>query len=315
MRTAFIRALLDLADKDKSVFLLVGDMGYSVVEPFAEKYPERFLNVGVAEQNMIGVAAGLALSGKTVFVYSLGNFPTFRCLEQIRLDLCYHEANVKIVAVGGGVTYGTHGITHQATEDLAVLRALPNMTVVAPGDPVEAGLATKAAGAYKGPVYIRLGKRGETVVHQQVPEFVLGKGIILRQGKDISLIATGNMLATAIDAADLLSAGGIEAQVISMHTVEPLDQELIYKTARETKIIVTIEEHGPRGGLYGAVAEVLAKAPQCQVILTGLNLGNHSWKEIGSQKYLCHLAGLDKSGIVATVKRVMGKALPMDEQK
>src|SRR5712691_3932084 len=155
MRNAFFRALYALAERDERIHLVVGDLGFGVVEPFAERFPERFLNVGVAEQNMTGVEAGLALCGAVVFTYSIGNFPTLRCLEQIRNDICYHEANVKVVSVGGGFSYGSLGMSHHATEDLAIMRALPGMVVVAPGDPIEAACATRAVAAYDGPCYLR----------------------------------------------------------------------------------------------------------------------------------------------------------------
>src|SRR2546427_13117639 len=175
MRAAFFRTVLALAERDERVMLVVGDLGFGVVEPFASRFPARFLNVGVAEQNMTGIAAGLALSGKIVFTYSIANFATLRCLEQIRNDVCYHNANVKVVAVGGGLAYGALGSTHHATEDLAILRALPGLVVIAPGDPVEAELATHAVVEYQGPCYLRLGKAGEPIVHPARPKFRLGE--------------------------------------------------------------------------------------------------------------------------------------------
>jgi len=182
MRTAFIKTLCELAEQDERIWLLCGDLGYSVLEGFSSRFPNRFVNVGVAEQNMTGIAAGLALSGKVVFIYSIANFPVMRCLEQIRNDVCYHNLNVKIVTVGGGLTYGSLGYTHHGVEDIAVMRVLPNMTVIAPGDPVEARLATQAILNTPGPCYLRLGKAGEPVVHQIEPEFQVGKAISLQLG-------------------------------------------------------------------------------------------------------------------------------------
>src|SRR5437879_9322206 len=196
MRTAFIQTLNELADRDPRVCLVVGDLGFSVIEEFATKPPDQFGNAGVAEQNMIGLAAGMALTGKIVFTYSIGNFGTLRCLEQIRNDVCYHRANVKVVAVGGGLAYGNLGVTHHASEDVAIMRALPNMTVVTPGDPVEARLATRAVVAHGGPCYLRRGKTGEPVVHAEEPAFELGRAITMREGSDLTLIASGGMLAT-----------------------------------------------------------------------------------------------------------------------
>lgn len=260
MRTAFIATLCDLAKKDNNIFLLNGDLGFSVLEPFIEAFPNRSLNMGVAEANMIGVAAGLALSGKTVFVYSIIPFVTARVFEQIRNDIALQKANVKIVGVGSGLTYGQLGPTHHSIEDIALMRALPNMTVVAPGDPKETEEATKALAKIKGPAYLRIGKKGEPMIHTKKPAFRLGKGIIARTGTDLTLIAAGNMLATAITTADELEKGGKRVSVISLHTIKPLDAPLIKKAARDTPAIFTLEEHSIIGGLGSAVAEVLAES-------------------------------------------------------
>src|SRR5207302_2491203 len=203
-RTAFFKTLLEMAEHDDRVTLVVGDLGFGVVESFAQRFPNRFVNVGVAEQNMTGIAAGMALSGKVVFTYSIANFPILRCLEQIRNDVCYHNANVKIVAVGGGLAYGSLGSTHHATEDLAIMRALPRMVVVAPGDPTEAEAATQAVAAHAGPCYLRLGRAGESKVHRGEIDFQLGKAIQLRDGKDLTLISTGGLLETAVQVAESL---------------------------------------------------------------------------------------------------------------
>jgi len=207
------------------------------------------VNAGVAEQDMTGIAAGLALCGKIVFTYSIANFPTLRCFEQIRNDVCYHNANVKVVSVGGGLAYGALGVTHHATEDIAVMRTLPNMTVVAPGDAFEAELATRALVAQQGPAYLRLGRSGEPRVHWDGLDFQLGKSVRLTEGSDITLIATGTMLYTAVQVAERLSQDGIQARVLSMHTVKPLDAEAVHAAASETAAIVTIEEHSILGGL------------------------------------------------------------------
>src|SRR5580704_16656925 len=177
MRGAFFDALLTLAERDHRINLIVGDLGFGVVETFAQRFPDRFLNAGIAEQNMTGIAAGMALSGRIVFTYSIANFPILRCLEQVRNDVCYHNANVKIVAVGGGLAYGSLGSTHHATEDLAIMRALPRMVVVAPGDTMEAEAATEAIALHPGPCYLRLGRAGEASVHQEKIRIQLGKAI------------------------------------------------------------------------------------------------------------------------------------------
>ncbi len=310
MRTAFIEALCELAARDPRVWLITGDLGFSVLERFAQQFPDRFVNAGVAEQNMTGVAAGLALSDCVVFTYSIANFPTLRCLEQIRNDVCYHRANVKIVAVGGGFTYASSGYTHHGLEDLSILSSLPEMTVVAPGDPHEARLATAAIAQREGPCYLRLGKAGEPVVHAAPPPFELGRAIRVREGDDATLISTGGMLKQAVDAREALLAQGIRARVLSMHTVKPLDELAILEAARETEAIVTLEEHNCHGGLGSAVADVLATAG------TGVPFGkiavpDRFWHVAGSQAHFRGLAG-DPAELVV---RLLKDRLPLSESR
>ena len=305
MRTAFFRALLDMAEHDERINLVVGELGFGVVEPFAERFPERFLNAGVAEQNMTGIASGMALSGKVVFTYSIANFPTLRCLEQIRNDVCYHRANVIIVAVGGGLAYGALGMTHHATEDLAIMRALPEMMVVAPADPIEAAEATRAVVSQAGPCYLRLGRAGEPAVHQSGIEFQLGKAIPLRSGGDITLISTGGLLETALKVADRLEDDGVRARVLSMHTVKPLDTEAVLAAARETQAIVTLEEHSVVGGLGGAVAEVLAESDELHVRFKRLGIPSGFCSYVGSQEYLRGVCGLSEEGILRSLKQIL----------
>ena len=307
MRAAFVRSLIDSARADNRLFLLVGDVGYSLVEPFAQEFPGRFINVGIAEQNMIGIATGLALCGKIVFVYSLANFPTLRCLEHIRNDVCYHNANVKVVAGGGGLTYGALGATHHATEDLAIMRALPNMTVIAPGDPVEAALATRAIAARPGPGYLRLSRTGDPVIHQTPPNFQIGKAIVVRNGSDVTLIATGGILRNAMQAAEKLVQQGIQARVLSMHTLKPLDTDSVLTAARETHAIITIEEHSIIGGLGSAVAEVLAELGNSHIIFKRLGINDSFYSQVGSQAYLQRLYSLSVEGIVEKSFDLLGK--------
>jgi transketolase len=275
---------------------LCGDLGYSVLEGFSSRFPNRFVNVGVAEQNMTGIAAGLALSGKVVFIYSIANFPVMRCLEQIRNDVCYHNLNVKIVTVGGGLTYGSLGYTHHGVEDIAVMRVLPNMTVIAPGDPVEARLATQAILNTPGPCYLRLGKAGEPVVHQIEPEFQVGKAISLQLGSDLTLISTGGMLQSVVLAAEKLASQGYSVQVLSMPTVYPLDEPAIVQATKQTGKIITVEEHG-LGGLGSAVAEVLALGG-IPVKFRPLRLPREAMKVAGSQTVLRSSQGLSIERIV-----------------
>lgn len=308
MRGAFFSALLELAEKDERVNLVVGDLGFGVVEEFARRFPKRFLNAGVAEQNMTGIAAGMALSGKTVFTYSIANFPILRCLEQVRNDVCYHKANVKIVAVGGGLAYGALGATHHATEDLAILRSLPQMVVVAPGDPVETEAATRAVTAYAGPCYLRLGRAGEAIVHRAQIDFVIGKAIVMREGKDATLISTGGMLGTAMQVADLLSDTGVQTRLLSMHTVRPLDTAAIESAVFETGAVFTLEEHSVVGGLGGAVAEFLAENCEAPVVFKRFGLPSEFSCFVGSQEYMRARHGLSAEAVALGIRAKLEKA-------
>ena len=308
MRTAFFKTLMELAGQDPRVNLVVGDLGFGLVEPFVAKFPDQFLNAGVAEQNMTGVAAGMALSGKVVFTYSIANFPVIRCLEQIRNDVCYHRASVKIVSVGGGLCYGALGSTHHATEDLAIMRSLPEMTVVAPGDPWETEMATRALIARSGPAYLRLGRAGEPAVHQGTPEFKLGKAIQVQDGRDLSLISTGGMLQTAVEVAARLALEGLSTRVLSMHTLRPFDVESVLKAKAETKAVATLEEHSITGGLGSAVAEVLADSGSgCP--FTRIGLPSAFCREVGSQDYLRQLYGLSVEGVLQSLQSDLGIAV------
>jgi len=305
MRTAFFKTLLEMAEHDDRVTLVVGDLGFGVVESFAQRFPKRFVNVGVAEQNMTGIAVGMALSGKIVFTYSIANFPTLRCLEQIRNDVCYHNANVKVVAVGGGFVYGSLGMTHHATEDLAIFRALPGMIVVAPGDPLETELATRAIVSHRGPCYLRLGRAGEPKVHSGPVSFQLGKAITVRDGTDLTLITTGGLLSIGSHVVERLAGDGIHARLLSMHTLKPLDAEAILSAAQETGAIVTLEEHSIIGGLGSAVAEVLAENCEGRVRFKRLGLPSIFSSHVGTQEYLQTMYGLDADGVLESLKPIL----------
>jgi transketolase len=301
MRTAFIKELFELAKLDERIVLIVGDLGFGVVTPFMEQLPRQFLNAGVAEQNMTGMAVGMALSGKITLTYSIANFPTLRCLEQVRNDICYHNANVKVVSVGGGFTYGAMGATHHAIEDLAVMRAIPGLVIVAPGDPIEARAATRAIIAHQGPCYVRLGKAGEPVIHSTAIDFELGKAICMREGQDATLISIGGILQNAVRAAERLAQEGIETRLLSMHTLKPLDIEAVLAAARETQAIFTIEEHSILGGLGTAVAEVLAEAEGIKAPLKRIGVPPAFSPHIGSQEYMQQCHGLTDEAITKTV--------------
>ncbi len=303
MRTAFINTLCELASQDPRIWLLSGDLGYSVLERFFARFPTRYVNVGVAEQNLTGVAAGVASCGHIVFTYSIANFPTIRCLEQIRNDVCYHELPVKIVAVGGGFAYGPQGYTHHGLEDLAVMRALPNMTVLAPGDPVETALATRALVNWPGPCYLRLGKARETVVHQNPPDFAIGRALRLREGRDVTLISTGATLAYTMETAGRLATQHrIEARVVSMPTLKPLDTAAVAAAAHETGGVVTVEEHSIIGGLGSAVAEVLAELAGAHGPFARFGSPDQIRERIGSQAYLRDQDGTLLDLVLVTLK-------------
>jgi transketolase len=305
MRTSFIKTLDDLASCDKRIILLTGDLGFTVFENFKEAHPGQFLNAGVAEQNMVGVAAGLALSGKIVFAYSIAPFVTLRCIEHLKIDVCFHNLNVNIVGVGGGFGYGIDGTTHHATEDIAIMRSLPNMTVVCPGDPYEVGLCVRAASLSPGPFYIRLGKAGEPAVHATSPKgFEIGKAIVLKNGQDVSLFSSGNMLETAAAAAKILEQKGISVRLISMHTVKPLDTDAVLSAARETRAVFTLEEHSIIGGLGGATAEVLAEYSSLAPLKI-LGAADQFADCSGSQKYHRHKHGLTPESVAIAVERFL----------
>jgi transketolase len=307
MRNTFLNTLFELAKRDPRIVFMTGDLGFSVVEPYMEQLPRQFVNAGVAEQNMTGMAAGMALSGKIVFTYSIANFPTLRCLEQIRNDVCYHDANVKVVSVGGGFAYGSMGATHHATEDLAIMRMLPNMVVLAPGDPCETEAATRALVNYPGPCYFRLGKAGEPIVHDSPITFEIGKAIRLRDGDDVTIISTGGMLQAAVRAADRLAVNGVHARVLSMHTLKPLDEEAILTAARETRAVFTLEEHSIIGGLGGAVAELLSESDDVRVPFKRLGIPPRFSPRVGTQEYLLAENGLDETSIINAVMALLGR--------
>jgi transketolase len=298
MRTAFVKRLLELADLNAKIWLLNGDLGYKVLDVFAEKHPSRYVNAGVAEQNMIGVAAGLAMTGKTVVVYSIANFPTFRCLEQIRNDVCYHNLSVKIVAVGAGFTYGAHGYTHHGIEDLGIMRVLPNMTIYSPGDPIEAAAVTEIALNSAGPAYIRLGKAGEPILHKaSISVDQVLSGVMLSSGTDLCIIATGSILKEAVSAVQQLSAAGYSVSLMSLPCLKPLDKSSLVAELRKYKRLITVEEHGI-GGLYTTIAESIA-ASGLSVDYIPIYLSGSIIARAGHQQQLRAQAGITMQDIIA----------------
>jgi transketolase len=255
MRNAFANAVFEMGDIHPELIMLAGDIGNRLFDKFKEKHPNRFFNCGVAEANMTGVASGLAASGLRPITYTITPFNTLRCLEQIRLDICYPNLPVIVVGTGSGLSYAGLGATHHSMEDIAILRTLPNMNVVCPADPVEVRLALKDALRIGLPTYIRLGKKGEPTIHKSEPEFRIGRGISLRIGSDVAILGVGNTVDLALNCADHLQYKGVSTEVISLHTIKPLDDFLLRTLFEEKKLVVVIEEHGLIGGAGSAVLE------------------------------------------------------------
>jgi len=306
MRDAFTRALMREAANDPKLTLVTGDLGFGVLKPFWETYPDQFINAGIAEQAMTGLAAGLARTGRTVLTYSIGNFPTLRCLEQIRNDCAYHEANVKVVCVGGGFVYGSLGMSHHATEDMAILRALPGVTVFTPGDPHEVEAIVPMMLKTPGTCYLRLGRGGEPYLHEgPLTDWQMPKALTLREGTDVALLSAGGILTQTLGAADLLKAQGVQAEVVSFPCIKPIDKEKIAELAQRFRHIVTVEEHSIVGGFGSAVSEVLAERG------TGCKLHRIGMPDIyscvvGTQQYLRGEYQMDDKAICARTLEWLG---------
>ena len=301
MRNAFADEITKLGAVDQRVVLLSGDIGNKLFDKYKEKAEGRFFNCGVAEANMMSVAAGMALCGLRPVIYTITPFTTTRCFEQIRVDACYHKAPVIIVGTGSGLSYAELGPTHHSCEDMAILRALPEMTVMAPGDALELRAALRAALKHDGPVYIRIGKKGEPDIHPDELALTIGKAITVREGKDACLIGTGVLTAIALDAAKLLEAQGISARVESFHTVKPLDAARLIEVFAAYPVVATVEEHSKIGGLGGAVAEWLAAQDTPRGRLISFGTEDEFMHEIGSTKYARKKFGLTAENIARIV--------------
>lgn len=303
MRDTFVKTLVELAKADNKIELITGDLGFCVLKPFWEQCPNQFTNAGIAEQNMTTMAAGMSLEGKTVFTYSIGNFPTLRCLEQIRNDCAYHKANVKVVCIGGGFVYGTLGMSHQATEDLAILRSLPDVVVMAPADLIEAEECTKALASYKGTAYLRLGRGGEKRIHEKIECFQIGKAIKVNDGEKVAIFSTGAIFDEVKIAQERLIERGFAPAVYTFPTVKPIDKEVIEKCANEFDLIVTCEEHNIIGGFGSAVAEVMAEMKNRKAVLKRIGLNDTYSVEVGNQSFLREKYRLCSASIVETIER------------
>lgn len=306
MRDQFIEQLRKRAVEDPRIMLVTGDLGFAVFNQYREDCPIQFLNAGVAEQNMTAVATGLAMEDRIVFTYSIGNFSTLRCLEQIRNDACYHNADVKVVSIGGGFSYGSLGISHHATEDLAIMRSLPNMTVVSPCGLWETKMVTDAIIDTPGTFFLRLDKSfGNDEPLEKDEIFQLGRARILREGTDVSILVTGGILEEVQKAADILESEGVSVQIVSVHTIKPFDVDLVLEVARKTKNVVTVEEHTVFGGLGSAVAEALLDngVHPKRFLRIGLEAGFSSI--VGSQEYLRQQYGLDAFAISEKIRTLI----------
>ena len=303
MRDTFVRTLIEIAKKDKNVHLITGDLGFGVLKPYWEQLPDQFTNAGISEQNMTSVAAGMALEGKIVFTYSIGNFPTLRCLEQIRNDCAYHNANVKIVCVGGGFVYGPLGMSHHATEDLAIMRSLPNITVMAPGDLIEAEAATKAIYKHQGTCYLRLGRGGEKQIHEnKLEDFQIGKAIKIQDGERVAIFSTGAILDEVFEAKDMLEKEGIRPAVFSFPTVKPIDVSTIETVTKNFSLLVIVEEHNIVGGFGSAVSEVIAELNTHKAKIVRMGINDEYCTIVGSQKYLRKMENIDSLNIIRLIK-------------
>lgn len=304
-REGWGKALVELGRENPNIVVLVGDLAAStMVNLFRNEFPDRFIECGIAEQNMATIAAGLSLTGKIPFFATYGAFASYRALDQIRVTICYSNLNVKIGGAHGGISVGPDGATHQALEEIAIMRALPNMTMIVPADYHETFKATKAAAAIDGPVYIRFGREKVPVITDENTPFTIGKANVMRQGGDIAIIACGVMVYEALLAAEELARAGIEARVIDMHTLKPLDEDCIARAARECGAIVTAEEHQINGGLGSAVAQVAAR--ECPVPIDYVAVMDR-FGESGKPDELLTAFGLRAANIIEKARRVADK--------
>lgn len=300
-----MKRLEQLAERDPRLMLITGDLGFGVLDEFERRFPAQYLNAGVAEQNMTALATGLALEGHVVFTYSIGNFPTLRCFEHVRNDVCYHGANVKVVSVGGGFSYGPLGMSHHATEDLSLLRALPGIAVCAPGSALEAGLMVDAVVARDGPAYLRLERAAADYADDPAIPFALGEARRLRDGCDLTLIGAGGVVAEVVAAAELLAREGVQCRVLSLHTLKPLDAAALRAACEETGGILTVEENTVLGGLGGAVAEVCLEHARRPRRFRRLGIADTYVSVVGDQDYLRARVGIDRASIARAARELL----------
>jgi transketolase len=302
-REAYGRALVSLGEKNPDVVVLEADLGISThTYMFGERFPKRYFEMGIAEANMMGFAAGLAMGGKIAYVSTFCVFASMRACEQVRTSIAYPKLNVKIVATNAGIEIGPDGVTHQAIEDIAVMRAIPEMMVVVPSDPVVTDKVTHLAADYRGPIYVRIGRQPTPTLYSDSLELRLGRAITAREGDDVTLVAVGNMVCRALDAAEILAGEGVSARVLDMVTVKPIDNEALVKAARETGCIVTAEDHNILGGLGGAVAEILSSEHPVPLVRVGLR---DTFAQSGEADELLEFYGLTAEHIAAAARQAM----------
>jgi len=307
MRNAFTDELTKLGDVDPRIVMLSGDIGNRLFDKFKDKHPNRFFNCGVAEQNMTGVAAGMAMSGLRPITYTITPFATTRCLEQIRTDACYHDVPVTIVAVGAGLSYAGLGPTHHACEDISFLRSIPNMVVICPGDAFEVRAALRAVMKQNKPAYIRMGKKGEPVIHKEIPsDFQIGKALTIEHGKDVCLLSTGNMLPEAVEAGHVLKGKGISPKIVSFHTVKPLDAACLEDTFEHFPMVATIEEHSLIGGFGSAVSEWIIDHAVNPKQLLRFGTPDAFFKQSGEQEFAREQLGLTGHQIADKILKRLG---------
>ena len=305
MRNAFADEITKLGREDPRVVLLSGDIGNKLFDGFKEHTKERFYNCGVAEANMMSVAAGMALCGLRPVVYTITPFTTTRCFEQIRVGASYHHAPVTIVGTGSGLSYADLGPTHHSLEDLAILRTLPGMTVLAPCDEIELRLLLRAVFSQDGPVYMRIGKKGEPRIHPSAPAIQIGRAVTVREGKNACLIAAGTIMAEAVNAAGILEKRGISIRVVSCHTIKPLDKHMLDHVFRAFPLVAVAEEHGRIGGLAGSIAEWRAHRNDLNAQMLSFGADDVFMHEIGSQQYARRRYGLDGEHIAERIRSVL----------
>lgn len=306
MRNAFADEIVKIAEADERFVLLSGDIGNRLFDKYRERFPNRFFNCGVAEANMVSLAAGMAMNGLKPFAYTITPFVTTRTMEQIRVDVCYHNVPVTIVGVGAGLSYSNNGATHHSMEDIAMLRSIPHMSVVCPGDAWEVRGALNAAMKHNGPLYLRIGKKGEPEVHKSVPKFEIGKAIPISAGKDLSLLVTGNLLPVAVEVIEKLKASGKSVRLDHMHTVKPLDETLLAEVFATYPLVVTLEEHGRIGGFGSAVAEWLSDREPQRARLMRIGSADDFLHEAGEQEHARKCFGLDADSVTKTILSRLG---------